>query len=236
MDIVNILWQLGILSAVLVFGVKVGLASGLANFSKKTILGIAIGYGLGVLIITKIASLYSNQITEIIYTYNTAFFLLMAAIMIIAGLLTIREWKVHEKNTSKAAAIAVVAPCPCCFLSIVVSILLVAPTVGLGAFNLSQYVALALAIVIIISYFASGLFMKVVKKPYPIVLGNFMFFLGLYFLVSALIIPNISSVMTKSMGKINITDVGSIIWVVLLCIILIASGIFITKKNSFLNN
>lgn len=236
MDIISILWQLGILSAVLVFGVKVGLASGLANFSKKTILGIAVGYGIGVLIITKIASFYSSQITDIIYSYNTAFFLIMAAIMIIAGLLTISEWKIHEKNTSKAAAIAVLAPCPCCFLSIVVSILLVAPTVGLGAFNLSQYVALSLSIVIIISYFASDLFIKVVKKPYPLILGNFMFFLGLYFLVSALVIPNISSVMGKSMDKIVIVNTGSIIWILIFCILLIASGIFIAKRNSFLNN
>ncbi|MEA4957052.1 MAG: DUF2162 domain-containing protein [Methanobrevibacter sp.] len=156
--------------------------------------------------------------------------------MIIAGLLTIREWKIHEKNTSKAAAIAVLAPCPCCFLSIVVSILLVAPTVGLGAFNLSQYVALSLSIVIIISYFASDLFIKVVKKPYPLILGNFMFFLGLYFLVSALVIPNISSVMGKSMDKIVIVNTGSIIWILIFCILLIASGIFIAKRNSFLNN
>ena len=32
----ELLWQLGILSAVLVFGVKIGLAMGFANISKKT--------------------------------------------------------------------------------------------------------------------------------------------------------------------------------------------------------
>ena len=31
----SVLWQFGILAAILVFGIKVGLASGLANLSKK---------------------------------------------------------------------------------------------------------------------------------------------------------------------------------------------------------
>lgn len=178
MDIVAILWQLGVLSAILVFGLKIGLASGLANLSKKALATIVISYGIGVLIITLIASYYSSQITEIMYTYNSGFFLIMAAIMIISGVLTIREWKIHEKNTSKTAAIAIIAPCPCCFLSIVVSILVVAPpTIGLTPFNLSQYAALALMIVIIAAYFGANIFNKIVKKPYPpVVLGNFMFF------------------------------------------------------------
>ena len=35
MDAINILWQVGILSAVLIFGIKLGLATGLANMSKR---------------------------------------------------------------------------------------------------------------------------------------------------------------------------------------------------------
>jgi predicted transporter len=234
MDMINVLWQVGVLAAVLVFGIKVGLASGMANYSKKVIVFIAIGYGVGVFLITRIASLYTSQITDFIYAYNSVFFLIMATIMIVAGILTIREWKVHEKNTSTAAALAVIAPCPCCFLSIVVSILLVAPTVGLGVNDLSPYVALALTITILISYFASGIFMKIVKKPYPVVLGNFMFFLGLYFLVSALFLPNIASALQKSMGSISIENTGSIIWITIIAIVLVILGVLITKKGSLL--
>ncbi|KZX16702.1 hypothetical protein MBCUT_05600 [Methanobrevibacter cuticularis] len=234
MDTISMLWQFGILAAVLVFGIKVGLASGMANFPKKIIAGIAIGYGLGVYLITRIASFYSAEVTEFIYSYNSVFFLIMATIMIVAGVLTIREWKVHEKNTSTAAALAVIAPCPCCFLSIVVSILLVAPTIGLGVNDLSPYVVLALVVTILVSYFASGLFMRVIKKPYPIVLGNFMFFLGLYFLVSALFLPNIATTLQKSMGSITIEHTGAIIWIAIASIILITIGIILTRKNSFL--
>jgi len=56
MDVVSILWQLGILSAVLIFGVKLGLATGLANMSRKYLALVSIGYGGGVLLLTEISS------------------------------------------------------------------------------------------------------------------------------------------------------------------------------------
>ena len=94
MDIMNMLWQFGILAAVLVFGVKIGLASGMANLSKKLFAIICICYGAGVLIISSIASMFSDQIVTAIYSYNTLFYIAMATVMIAAGLLTIREWKI----------------------------------------------------------------------------------------------------------------------------------------------
>ena len=152
MDTISMLWQFGILAAVLVFGIKLGLAVGLANLSKKYLATVCVGYGAGVLILAEISSHYANEITDLIYTYNSLFFIIMAVIMILAGIFTIREWKVFEKNTTAATCAAVIAPCPCCFGSIVVSILLVAPTVGLGAVDLSKYVALALVLTIVVTY------------------------------------------------------------------------------------
>lgn len=60
MDIVSILWQIGILSAVLVFGIKIGLSMGLSNLKKRYVFTIAIGYGLGVLLFSKIVENYST--------------------------------------------------------------------------------------------------------------------------------------------------------------------------------
>ena len=97
----------------------------------KEIFGIGVNrIWWGVLILTEISSFFTDQITDLIYTYNFEFFLIMAIIMILAGIFTIREYKVFEKNTTAATCMAVVAPCPCCFGSIIVSIMLDAPTVG----------------------------------------------------------------------------------------------------------
>ena len=174
MDIMSVLWQFGIFASVVIFGIKIGLASGLADLSKKLFAGICISYGAGIIIISYIASFFTDQLVQAIYGYNTMFYIIMASIMIIAGLFTIREWKIHDKNTSTATSLAIIAPCPCCFGSIVASVLIVAPSINIATFDLSCYAAVALVGVMIVTYFASNTIIKFIDKPYPVVLGNFM--------------------------------------------------------------
>ncbi len=234
MDMMSVLWQFGILAAILVFGIKVGLASGLANLSKKLLAIICVGYGGGVLIISAVASLYAEQLTQAIYSYNSVFYIIMALIMIIAGLITIREWKVHDHNTSTATSLAVIAPCPCCFGSIVASILIVAPTIGVGAFYLSWFAAAALVAIIIITYFASNIIIKLTSKPYPIILGNFMLLLGAYFLLSAIVIPNIAGSLSKDFKDLTMNSPESIIAVIFMIVVLVIIGVFLSKKSKSL--
>ena len=232
MDAISILWQVGILSAVLIFGIKLGLATGLANMSKRYLAVVSIGYGAGVLILTEIASYFTTQITDLIYSYNFEFFLIMAVIMILAGIFTIREYKVFERNTTAATCMAIVAPCPCCFGSILVSILLVAPTVGLGLMNLSVIVSLALVLTIVATYFASNYLVRFINKPYPIVLGNFMFFLGIYFLLSALFLPNITAMIQSPMEAISIASVDNVSIAIIVILVIMAIGGIKKKKNT----
>lgn len=234
MDMMSVLWQFGILAAILVFGIKVGLASGLANLSKKLFALICIGYGGGVLIISAVASLYAEQLTQAIYSYNSIFYIIMALIMIIAGLFTIREYKVHDHNTSTATSLAVIAPCPCCFGSIVASVLIVAPTIGVGAFYLSWFAAAALVAVIAITYFASNIIIRYTSKPYPIILGNFMLLLGAYFLLSAIVIPNIAGSLSKDFGSLTMSSPETILAIVVMLIVLVIIGIFINKRSNSL--
>ena len=231
MDMMSVLWQFGVLAAVIIFGIKIGLASGLANLSKKLFAGICIGYGGGVLLCTYIASFFAEQITEAIYSYNTVFYIIMASIMIIAGLFTIREWKVHDKNTTTATCLAVVAPCPCCFGSIIASVLIVAPTIGFGFKKLSIVVAVAFMIVMIVTYFASNIIVKLTDKPYPIILGNFMLFLGAYFLLSAIVIPSIAQAMQGHFGGVTMISSQSLIAILVALAALVIVGVVLYKRS-----
>lgn len=235
MDIVSILWQVGILSAILVFGIKIGLASGLSHLSKKYAFTIAILYGLGVLAFSKIAEIYASEISNMLNNYNTVFFLVMATIMIISGIFTIREWKIHDRNTTTATCLAVIAPCPCCFGSIIASVFMYAPIVGLGTFALSQYVAVALSLIILITYFLSHIVVKFIDKPYPIVLGNFMFLLGMYFLASSLILPNISQAVQNEFGQITIESTLYLSIILILFMIILLFGFVLNKRSNILN-
>ena len=231
MDMMSVLWQVGIFASVLVFGVKIGLASGLANLPKKLFAIICIAYGGGVLVISYIASFFADQLVQAIYSYNTIFYIIMASIMIIAGLVTIREWKIHDKNTSTATSLAIIAPCPCCFGSIIASVLIVAPTIGISSLNLSAYAAAALVAVMVVTYFASNTIVRIIKQPYPVVLGNFMVLLGAYFLLSAIVIPNIAGAMTKTLTPVTISSPQDILMIILAFAILIVGGVVLTKRG-----
>ena len=186
------------------------------------------------MLLSAIASFYTSQMTEIINNYNSIIYLVMAIIMIFSGIYTIKEWKKHERNTMRTTRMILIAPCPCYFGSILASIIMAAPTVGLGAFSLSQYVALAMVLVILIGYFASNLIVNFLKKPYPIVIGNFMLFLGIYFLLSSILIPNIIQSFNQSMRSITIPSLGSLAIAFSLAIAIAIVGILLSRRNDFL--
>ena len=134
----------------------------------------------------------------------------------------------------RATRMILVAPCPCYFGSILASIVMAAPGIGLGAFSLSQYVAAIMVIVILTGYFASNLIVKVLQKPYPIVIGNFMLFLGIYFLLSSILIPNIIQVFSQSMKSMTIPSLTSLAITFTLACVIVAIGIIVSKNNDFL--
>jgi predicted transporter len=225
---------MGILSAVLVFGVKIGLASGFAGLSKKAAAAIAIGYGAGILILSTLISGYTDIIYKIVYDYNFVIFLAMSLVIIYAGFHTLREWKVHRKNHATASCMAMIAPCPCCFGAVVAAIILASPFIGASTIAIGQYAALFLTLTIAGFYLASGAIVRVLKKPYPVLLGNFMLFVGFYFLASAIVIPNINSVLTSKTSPINVPTVWELVYMFIILIVLLGLGIYKTKRTSML--
>lgn len=228
----ELLWKLGVLTAVLVFGVKIGLAMGFANLSKKLAALIAVGYGVGILILTKITEGYADVLQKIVYDYNFIIFVLMAVIIFYAGFHTVKEWKIHKRNKAKASCMAMVAPCPCCFGAILATIILVSPLIGISTFSIGIYAALFLSITIGISYLASNYIVKITQLPYPVLLGNYMIFVGLYFLAAAIILPNINSVLSSQITPLEIPSVITIFYVVVALLALTAVGVYISKKTS----
>jgi predicted transporter len=233
---IELLWKLGVLSAVLVFGVKIGLAMGFAGLSKKIAALITLGYGGGILLLSKLAEGYTDVLYKVIYDYNFVIFLLMAVVIAYAGFHTIKEWKKNKKNHAKASCMAMIAPCPCCFGAVITAIILVSPVIGASSFVIGKYAAVFLAITIAIFYMASDIIVRISKKPYPVLLGNFMLFVGLYFLASAIVLPNITSVMSSKMGLLTIPSATVVAEVVLVVILLMGIGVFMTRRSSSLIN
>lgn len=228
----ELLWQMGILSAVLVFGVKIGLASGFAGLSKKAAVAVSVGYGLGIFILAFLVSGHTDIVYKVVYDYNFAIFLAMSLIIMYAGFHTIREWKVHRKDHAKASCAAMIAPCPCCFGAVIAAIVLASPFIGVSTAFVGQYAAVFLSVTILIFYFASGAIVRLIKKPYPVLLGNFMLFVGFYFLASAIVIPNISTALQSPFKPMDMPSVGTVGCTVIFVILLIFIGFYTTKRQS----
>ncbi|BAW31074.1 MAG TPA: DUF2162 domain-containing protein [Methanothermobacter sp.] len=234
MNLANILWEAGILSVILLFGVKIGLAMGLAGLSRKKAAIIIIAYSAGILGLSALANPYMETLHHYFTEYASLMTIIMAAILIIAGAYTIKEWKQHQKNTATTTCLAMIAPCPCCFGAVTLSIILIAPIIGASALTIGKYAAILLGIFIGIFYLTSKTIAKISKKPHPILLGNFMLFAGLYFLASAIVLPNINSVLATKMSPITIPDPQTLTYAIIGAILLIGLGIITNRKNSTL--
>ena len=229
---IGLLWQLGILSAVLIFGVKIGLAMGFSGLSKKVGVLIALGYGAGIFLLSTMVTGSSNAFYKTIVDYNFVMFSVMSIIIIYAGLHTIREWKVNQKNHAKATCAAMIAPCPCCFTAVIAAIILAAPVIGASSALIGQYAAVFLTVTILAVYFSSDLIVKLVNRPYPILLGNFMLFAGLYFLATVIVLPNINQVLQSPMKPYDVSSISTITYVIVLAVVLLLIGFYKTRRES----
>lgn len=224
-------WQYGILAAVLVFGVKIGLALGFSGIRRKTIGLILAGYAIGLILLSYICQPFTQQVYDIVYGYSGAIFAVIALIIVITGFKTIYDWKVTGRDVGSATCMAVVAPCPCCFGAILASVILVAPVAGVSTVYLGSFSALALVVVMGITYFISSEIVKRMKQPYPLVLGNFMIFIGIYFVLCLMILPNVSLLTLGSAISINSTT--SFWEMVIALLIMMGLGVLIAKRKSY---
>ena len=226
-------WQYGILAAVLIFVLKIGLALGFSGIEKKKVLLILVGYGVALTIFSYVLTPYTQQVYTFVYQYTSGIFACIAIVILITGFKTIYDWKVTGKDVGSGTCMAVVAPCPCCFGAILASIMLVAPIAGVSSITLGVFSSVALVLVMGVTYFLSMQIVKRMKQPYPIVLGNFMIFIGLYFVLCLIILPNMAYITTGTSIEIQSIENVSLMIVSVLCL-LIAGGIFARNKSYFL--
>lgn len=224
-------WQYGILAAVLVFGVKIGLALGFSGIKRKTVGLILAGYAVGLILLSYLCQPYSQQVYEIVYGYSGAIFAVIAFIIVITGFKTIYDWQVTEKDVGSATCMAVVAPCPCCFGAILASVILVAPVAGVSSVTLGAFSAVALVVVMGLTYLLSSAIVKKINKPYPIVLGDFMIFIGTYFVLCLMILPNISLLVEGT--ALELQSAMDVVGVGVLLLLMVLSGAVIAKKTSY---
>ncbi|MEW6189698.1 MAG: DUF2162 domain-containing protein [Actinomycetota bacterium] len=231
---ISMLWRIGILSATIIFGIKIGLALGFSGLSRRIAILITCIYSLALLGLVIVVSKHLNLLHKLASTYNYLIFMIMSLIIFGAGLHTLREWKVHGKNKAATCCLALAAPCPCCYASVLLTIGLASPVIGVSSAILGKYTALVLGVTILTTYLLSEGIVKLTRKPYPVLLGNLMLFVGFYFLASAIIMPNIPTLQKFKMSPLTIPSIKASLAGVVFVIFLGVLGFYKSRKKSIL--
>ena len=232
MDYQVVLQVITILS-VLVYGVNIGLSIGLANLSKKIITLICILYGGSVLLLGSTVTEYADVLIEFMNTNSMFTNLLLGTILMVAGLLTIREWRKHDNNTVISILLSTIVPYACFMISLMFLNASLSSSIDLSSWTNKGFMAILVIVIILITYHISKN-SKINKKPYQIVLGNYMITLGAYYIVSTLISPNMMMMRDEKLAAITIDSPLNLLLITVALIVVVLIGIYYNKEDNIL--
>jgi len=182
MDVVNVV-TFGILSSILVFGIKTGLGCGFADIKKREIVVICAGYFVISIIMGYIVGTVSNDFLETISSVGLSFHILLAGLMIAAGIYTQKQWNCGC-DVSRRTFVFLSLPCPVCL-----SALFIATTMLAAALDLSGIViGVMVGSIFFLSALASSFSFRRLGKT-PETLGSVMMFVGIFYMLGAVLVP-----------------------------------------------
>ena len=222
MSLVGSLWQICFTSFILAFGIEIGLFSRLTKLKNKSFLLLCIFYSVILYIGTFLSDGHVDQLTPIIHNYIAIIYLLIAFIMIVVGLFIIKETNKNNPQISKFVIITNVAMFICCVTSIMINMIVVSTMIEITLPEIRND--------------SIHLISKSIKKSddtYSRILGNYMLVFGEYFILSALIMPNISLALQKTNG-ITINSAEYLNYLFIVIIVLFIIGVILSRRKNIL--
>jgi predicted transporter len=173
----------GILSSILMFGIKSGIGCGFADLKKYEIVVICAGYfiistGIGYFI----GSGY-GEFLEKISSIGLSFHIVLAVLMIAGGIHTQKQWNCGC-DVSRRTFLFLSFPCPVCLGALFITCTMLATTLGLSGIVTGVIVG---SIFFLSALAASFYFRRLGKTPET--LGSMMMFVGIFYVLAALLVP-----------------------------------------------
>jgi predicted transporter len=182
MDVVKVV-TFGILSSILVFGIKTGLGCGFADIKKREIVVICAGYFVISIIMGYIVGTVSNDFLGTISDVGLLFHVLLAGLMIAAGIYTQKQWNCGC-DVSRRTFIFISLPCPVCLTALFIATTMLATALDLSG----PVIGVVVGSVFFLSAFVSSLSFRRLGKT-PETLGSVMMFLGIFYVLGAVLVP-----------------------------------------------
>jgi len=174
----------GVLIGILIFALKVSLGCGLASLSRREVLSIAAGYLIISLFMGMAIELLPENALNATLNAGVAMHLAVALMLVALGVMTARRWNSHHHDISRKTFWVLSMPCPACLAASFISCSFLAGLVDIDPWKIGALVGL-------IFFFCIAAFSTVLGriKGTPSSLGNVMIFLGIFYILSILLIP-----------------------------------------------
>lgn len=220
MSEVSFLIAIGVLLSVAVLGVKAGVGCGFASLRKREIGFIAISY-LGICIsISYLIAAIPLDLTQQILALGVVLHLGIAIALIYEGLRTVKSWIAKGCDISRRTFIWLAIPCPACLAATFLACLLLS---RITIFS-TLFIGTITGSIFIIAIFSIALLASKLGRS-PSRLGNAMIFIGLFYILSILIVPAYLAAKEVIVPEIQIE--WNMVWISILAMLLLISTGFI---------
>jgi predicted transporter len=174
--------SIAVLGGVIIFSIKSGVGCGLASLKNREILTVAFTYFLLSLFMGFLIGKIPFTFTREILSLGAAMHAFIAILLILLGLYTIRNWHKGCDVTRKSFLVMAV-PCPACLAATFLASSILSSVTGIDGLRIGLWVGTTFLLGISITAFTTRKFRK------PSTLGSAMVFLGLFYLLSIILIP-----------------------------------------------
>jgi predicted transporter len=174
----------GVLIGILIFALKVSLGCGLANLNRREVLSIAAGYLIISLFMGIAIELLPENALEATLNAGVAMHLAVALMLIALGVMTARKWNSHHHDISRKTFWVLSMPCPACLAASFISCSFLAGLVDIDPWKIGALVGILFFSCIAVFSTTLGRI-----KGTPASLGNAMIFIGIFYILSILLIP-----------------------------------------------
>lgn len=226
----NLTWIFGILVSTIVFGTLIGLTLNYSNISKKNSSVVVIAFCAAIIIFTYFISLYENLAYNLINQYNIEISLAISFLMFLIGFYLIKKGKPDEGNNYAISKLVLITIFISIFVAVTNSITILSSLFGLVLFKIGTVTVVLLILVSI--FYLSQYIIEILMSVKISLLGKIMILIGLYYLASAVVVPNINSVLNSPVKPMNITSITTLTYMVILVILLMVYGFYRKKRQN----
>ena len=229
-----------ILAAVLLLAIGTGLLSEFFRYDLKKHSMIIIACSLMIALTIIILSPFYETVIGLTVN-NFYFYMAMAFISLILGVLTIFHWEKQEKYDNLLKVLLYIDFIPVSFGLFILSSAALSPSfvfdsanmsLNITTFHLAIIIALLLIFISVVAYKFSDFIEDYRITHYPIIYGSMMIIFAFVFIVFEFIIPTIGKVLENPSTELTLMPVNAGIVLVIFVAVFLGLGVLFKKRNN----